>query len=83
MGNISRLLGEGQSLRIDWTAWEPLPIFKLIQSTGGVTDADMRRTFNLGIGWVFVISPGGLSDLESALDSSGEMHTIIGEVIAS
>ena len=38
-GNIGRLLNGDQSLEIDWAAWEPLPIFNLIQSVGGLSDA--------------------------------------------
>ena len=40
----------------------------------------MRRTFNLGIGWVLVITPEGLADLEAYLQGEGEAYKIIGEV---
>ena len=79
-GNVGRLLEDGLRLRIDWSAWEPLPIFRLIQSVGSVEEAEMRRTFNMGIGWVFVIDREGLPQLQAALNAAGEASTVIGEV---
>ncbi len=82
-GNVGRLLDDRLRLRVDWTAWEPLPIFRLIQSVGAVNDAEMRRTFNMGIGWVFVIAPDGLPLLQAALHEAGEKSAVIGEVQAA
>lgn len=79
-GNLYRLLTSGQSLAIDWEAWEWPPIFQLIQQAGNIETSDMRRTFNLGIGWVLVIAPEGLADLEAYLQGEGEAYKIIGEV---
>ncbi len=79
-GNLRRLLSSGQRLAIDWAAWEWPSIFQLIQQAGKVETADMRRTFNLGIGWVLVIAPAGLADLQAYLQGEGEAHKIIGQV---
>ena len=41
----------------------------------------MRKVFNLGIGFVFIIDPKDLKTLEEALEKLGEHPTVIGEVI--
>ncbi|KAL1221738.1 Phosphoribosylformylglycinamidine cyclo-ligase [Cardamine amara subsp. amara] len=49
-------------------AWEVPPLFKWIQQSGRIEDSEMRRTFNLGIGMVMVVS------LEAALRILGEVE---------
>ncbi len=56
VGNTMRILPRGRSLRIEWEAWERPPIFNLIQRLGEVPEKDLRRTFNLGIGLVVIVS---------------------------
>lgn len=70
--NTGRILPEGLTAELDWDAWERPPIFDLIQELGTVPEADMRRTFNLGIGLVVVVRPdrtdsvlGRLAELEA------------------
>lgn len=55
--NSQRLLPENLSVNIDWSSWEAPNIFQLIQKAGNVPDGDMRQTFNMGIGLVFILSP--------------------------
>ncbi len=54
-GNTSRIIPDGLKAVIDWGSWEIPPLFRHIQEMGDVPDEDMRRTFNLGIGWVFAL----------------------------
>ena len=53
-GNTSRILQEGQGMDIDWNSWNNLPIFELIQKEGNISDEEMRRAFNLGIGMILI-----------------------------
>eukprot|EP00270_Netrium_digitus_P005068 TRINITY_DN16597_c0_g1_i1.p1 TRINITY_DN16597_c0_g1~~TRINITY_DN16597_c0_g1_i1.p1 ORF type:complete len:446 (+),score=114.99 TRINITY_DN16597_c0_g1_i1:51-1340(+) len=55
--NIPRVLPKGLAARINTKAWTPPPVFQWLQQAGGVEDAEMRRTFNLGIGLVLVVAP--------------------------
>ncbi len=55
IGNTKRLLPAGLSLQVDWQAWSWPPIFKMIKRLGQVPESDMRNTFNLGIGLVFIV----------------------------
>jgi len=61
--NTSRLLRENLTLHIDWKSWPVPPIFKLIERIGKVPGADMRQTFNLGIGLVLVVNPVHVANL--------------------
>ncbi len=79
-GNLGRIIDRDRTLAIDWESWSWPPIFQLIQETGQVPLADMRSTFNLGLGWIFVIDPEGLGELKAHLESQGEDCTVIGEV---
>ncbi|UCH10247.1 MAG: phosphoribosylformylglycinamidine cyclo-ligase [Fidelibacterota bacterium] len=79
-GNLGRLLRDDLHLVIDWDAWDWPSVFKVIQQVGNVPTADMRRTFNLGIGWVLVISQDGLESLRQHLSEMGETSMIIGEI---
>jgi phosphoribosylformylglycinamidine cyclo-ligase len=79
-GNTRRVLPAGRRLRIEWDSWERPPIFQLLQRLGRVPEADMRRTFNLGIGLVLIL-PGKVSGrVISYLREKGEEPLIIGEI---
>ena len=81
MGNTSRVLPEGHSLKVNWRGWERPAIFKLIQKCGKVPEADMRRTFNLGVGLVIIASKRGENRVLDALQKQGEKGFVIGEVV--
>jgi len=54
--NIPRILPEGVSVEINRGTWPELPIFGLMQQIGNVSDHEMFRTFNMGIGMIVVCS---------------------------
>jgi phosphoribosylformylglycinamidine cyclo-ligase len=80
VGNTSRVLREGQSLDIDWNAWERPAIYKLIQSAAGVPEDDMRRTFNLGIGLILIVDPSVAQRVSEKLASFGEEPVTMGRI---
>lgn len=81
VGNTSRILPDGLKLQIEWDSWETLPIFDLIQATGGVPVKDMRRTFNLGIGLIFIVGHEHAGDLARWLNQNNEKAWKIGHII--
>jgi len=83
VGNTMRVIPKGLSLRIDWSAWERPAIFKLIQRVGKVPEEDMRRTLNLGIGLVMIVSRGASDLIADFVRRRGERCSIVGEVIRS
>jgi phosphoribosylformylglycinamidine cyclo-ligase len=78
--NISRVLPQGLSVNIDFGSWTEGKIFSLLRDTG-IPEDEMRRVFNLGIGYVFIVSPEKLETLVAALESEGETPVLIGEVL--
>lgn len=83
VGNTSRVLREGQTLDIDWNAWERPAIFKLIQSSAGVPEDDMRRTFNLGIGLILIVGPDVAERVAAKLSSLGEEPVMMGTIASA
>ncbi|KAL8104998.1 phosphoribosylformylglycinamidine cyclo-ligase, chloroplastic isoform X2 [Apium graveolens] len=78
--NIPRVFPEGFGAVIYKDSWVVPPVFKWIQEAGRVEDAEMRRTFNMGIGMVLVVSQ------EAALGLLGDAQATkiayrIGEVV--
>ncbi len=79
-GNTRRVVPEALSFEIDYDAWERPGVFDLIQRTGGVPEEDMRRTFNLGIGLVFIVEKGEYERVLAHLRGIGETPYVIGNV---
>lgn len=55
--NIPRVVPKGLQTRIDRSAWEVPELFRWLQKAGGVSDSEMFRTFNMGVGMVVVVAP--------------------------
>lgn len=82
-GNLARVVREqdGLAFDIDHGAWERPPLFGLIQQRGDVPEADMRRTFNLGIGLVAVVPERQAEAAARTLEARGEAPRRIGRVV--
>jgi len=81
-GNLPRALPPGLGARIHRGSWEVPPIFRLIQRGGRVSDDEMYRAFNMGIGMVAAVSPPDLHEVEHSLERRGETSYVIGSVVA-
>ena len=79
-GNLRRVLPDGCTAAVDYSTWERPPIFDLIQREGDVPEADMRQTFNLGVGLVAVVRPDEEAAARRVLDKVGETPFQIGRV---
>lgn len=80
--NLQRILPPGLSAAIDRSSLDIPPIFKLIASLGNVPEAEMFRTFNMGIGFVLVVAPDQVNTLLMHLRMEGENPVVIGKVKA-
>jgi phosphoribosylformylglycinamidine cyclo-ligase len=78
--NILRALGEGQGIKIDLSTWNLPPVFKWLSSAGGVSQDEMLKTFNCGIGMTVICSQASKNAVFSLLEKNGERPTLIGEV---
>lgn len=78
--NIPRILPEGAAVKISKGSWPVLPIFNEMQAIGNVAEAEMYRTFNMGVGMVIVCTSAGAELIGSHLDAAGEKFYQIGSV---
>jgi phosphoribosylaminoimidazole synthetase len=81
--NPPRAVADGLVPNIDWAAWPKPPVFEWLQRAGSVSDHEMRRTFNCGVGFMLIASPEHApAVLESLLDA-GQDAFVIGELSAA
>ncbi|HKX98575.1 MAG TPA: phosphoribosylformylglycinamidine cyclo-ligase [Steroidobacteraceae bacterium] len=79
--NIPRVLPEGLGVRLDPRSWRRPPVWAWIQSSGRISDAEMHRTFNCGIGMAVVVARDDADAALARLTAAGERATLIGEVV--
>lgn len=79
--NIPRMLPDNTSARIDLKSFEYLPIFELIQKTGGISDRMMYNTYNCGLGMVLAVAEEQADEALRVLKDNGEEAVLAGEVI--
>jgi phosphoribosylformylglycinamidine cyclo-ligase len=80
-GNLVRILPEGCRARVP-SGWRVPPVFPLIQRLGGISDVEMRRAFNLGVGLIVCVRPAALDRAIALLEQHGETAFPLGEVVA-
>ena len=79
-GNLSRILPEGRRAWIRRRSWTVPPIFELIRRFGAVSQAEMDRAFNNGLGMILVVAKNELDGVERTLKKMGERYAVIGEI---
>jgi len=79
-GNLPRVLPEGLGLHVT-AAWQRPPIFGLIAEGGPVLESEMRRTFNVGVGYVFLVAADDQARTLAALSAIGEEAWVMGTVV--
>ncbi len=81
-GNIPRVLPHGCRARLIRSSWSPPAVFETLRQAGRVEDAEMFRTFNMGIGYVVIVPSGDADTAARVLRGAGEKVTRIGEIVA-
>jgi len=79
--NIPRVLPKGVSVKIDRESWPKPPIFSLIQKEGEISDSEMFRTFNMGIGMVLIVREDKAVQIIKELGQIDFPSYIIGKVV--
>jgi phosphoribosylformylglycinamidine cyclo-ligase len=79
--NIPRILPEGTAVEIDKGSWPVLPLFTLMQQIGNVSESEMYRTFNMGVGIVIVCASTDAPTIKTHLGERGDKCYEIGRVI--
>ena len=81
-GNLARILPPGCAAVLRRDAWAPPPVFGLLRRLGEVPEADMDRTFNLGIGLILVVPQRQADAALAACARLGERPAVLGEIRA-
>jgi phosphoribosylformylglycinamidine cyclo-ligase len=83
--NPTRMLPAGARLQLEIQlgSWEVPPVMKLLARGGGVDDAEMRRTFNMGIGMLVCVPASGAAEARRLLEAAGERVFDVGQVVTS
>jgi len=78
--NIPRILPEQCKALINKSSWTPHNIFSFMQKAGQISDQEMMRTFNNGLGLVIIVNEKDADDIVSRLNTMGETAHVIGSV---
>ncbi len=78
--NLPRTLPEGLAFALDHQSWTIPPVFAWLQHAGDVAEAEMFRTFNMGVGLVLVCARTDADATVEVLRGMGEAAWIVGEV---
>lgn len=75
--NVPRVLPKGMAAHIRRGTWRELPIFHMLQESGGIDTLEMFSTFNMGLGMVLVVSAEAVTEVRKAVPEA----EVIGEVV--
>lgn len=78
--NIPRVLPEGTQAVIDTNGWNRPTIFDWLQQNGNISDFEMFRTFNCGIGMVIAVAPANVEAVKQLLVEEGEQPVLLGMI---
>jgi phosphoribosylformylglycinamidine cyclo-ligase len=79
-GNLVRILPEGAQALIDTTKWSIPPVFRWLQMLGGVTNEEMFRVFNMGIGLIMITRRDNGAKLVEFLEKNGTAAFLLGQI---
>lgn len=79
--NITRIIPKACNIVLNRGSWEVPPIFDFLQQTGKISDAEMMRTFNNGIGLIAVVQEHGVQNILERLGAMNEKAFVVGEII--
>jgi phosphoribosylformylglycinamidine cyclo-ligase len=78
--NLPRVLPDGLGAAIDLSAWTLPPVFGWLRAASGITEAEMLKTFNSGIGMIAVVAADRAEAVAAVLRDAGEAVAVIGHV---
>ncbi len=80
-GNLSRALHDAVDARLEAGSWEEPRVFGFLRERGGIDEREMRRVFNMGIGYCLIVRPTFASSVVGQLRRAGERPVVIGEIV--
>jgi phosphoribosylformylglycinamidine cyclo-ligase len=82
-GNVPRALPDGLGARLDPARWSMPSVMRLVGALGGLDDAELRATFNGGLGMVAIVPADAADAAISLLAGRGVEAALVGEVVAA
>jgi phosphoribosylformylglycinamidine cyclo-ligase len=79
-GNLVRILPEGRHAFLERRRWPAPPLYALIQKQGRIADAEMFRTFNMGLGLLLVVPASRADAAVAHLTRLGERAWVVGDI---
>ena len=79
--NILRIVPKACNISIQAGLWDIPPVFQFLQQAGKISDQEMQRTFNNGIGMIAIVPPDATADVLQRLKGLDEEAFLIGEIL--
>jgi phosphoribosylformylglycinamidine cyclo-ligase len=79
--NLLRIVPKACNILVQTGIWDMPPVFPFLQQAGKISDREMRRTFNNGIGMIAIVPPDATADVLQRLDAVNEKAFLIGEIL--
>ena len=81
--NLARVIPDGLQARLRRSSWTPPAVFQLVQQVGGISQADIEATLNMGVGMVAVLPQEHADAALRVLADRGLESWVLGEIIAA
>ena len=78
--NLPRCIPDGLEARVDYQSWERPKIFQKVKEAGDISEEEMRKVFNLGIGYCLVVPEEEVTDIQLRIYGHGLKSWVIGQV---
>lgn len=79
--NLPRALPDGLGVSVDLNAWKLPPVFAWLVEQGGMSEAELLKTFNAGIGMIAIVAADRAAEITAVLTENGEQVVQLGQVI--
>ena len=80
VNNLLRVIPKACQALLERASWDVPPIFHFLQEAGKITDEEMMRTFNNGIGLIAIVPESAAQDVLERLNAMNEKAFVIGEI---
>jgi phosphoribosylformylglycinamidine cyclo-ligase len=81
-GNLDRALPASCDARVDRSSWTVPPVFRVLQQAGAVSDDEMFKAFNMGVGMVAICEASAVGRVIASAHGAGVPAWVLGEVVA-
>ena len=78
--NLQRCLPEGLNANVDYNSWTLPKLFSKIQLAGEILEDEMKKVFNLGIGYCLIVPEEVVTDIQLRIYGNGLQSWTIGEI---